>query len=327
MSVEEKMETCKFGGSCTTNTENLVQIKNILKNKNKKIIIFSAIGKIKQENKKTTDFLFEFYEEKSIFKKMIIFNKIKEIFIFLRNKTGSKINLNYYLNKIKNSQKKEYIVSRGEDLTARMMSEFLNLKYIPAEKILMFKNGVVDERLTGKNLNKFLSKFGRICTGGFYGMDVDTRQIVLLERGGGDVSGAIFAKLSKSKIYENYTNVSGVKMANPKYVVGAKTIPRISYDNMQIICEADGEVLHKDVCKILRYTNVKTIVKNIVDPNGGQTHVDNKKHKSEFVCCSFKDKNVKFVVKKEKSLKLAYVKSEEVKETYEKLYKELVGEK
>ena len=320
------MKTCKFGGSCTTNSVNLRNIKNILKDKKRKIIVFSAIGKINNKNNKLTDYLLDFYEEKSISNKNIILNKIKEIFIFLKQKTNSKININYYLKKIRNSHDKDYVVSRGEDLTARMMAEFLGLKYIPAERLLIFGNGHINKKRTGQKVQNALRKYKRFCTGGFYGYDEGLKKIILLERGGGDVSGAIFAKVSGSKIYENYTDVEGVKMANPNFVSNPKTIKKVSYKDLKIVCSTDGKVLHKDVCDILENTNILTIVKNIAKPNGKKTKVCSTSCKCKFVCCKTENGKAQFFVKNKKKMENVIVSEDQMKETYGKLYSAILKE-
>ena len=315
------MITCKFGGSCTINEDNLKNIKQIIKNKKRKIIVFSAIGKINNKNKKLTDYLLDFYEEKSIFNKNIILNKIKEIFIFLKQKTKIKIDINYFIKKIEKSTVKNYIVSRGEDFTARVMAKFLGLVYVPAEKILMMRDGLFEEERTKQKLRKMLFKYKRFCTGGFYGFDLISKKIVLLERGGGDVSGALFAKLSASKIYENFTDVDGVKMANPGMVENPKTIKNISYRDLKIVCMADGKVLHKDVCTLLDQTSVVTLVKNVSKRNGLSTKIDCKKHTCKFVCCQTQNDQAQFfVMHKRGKIEKVVVGVLEVKNTYNHLY-------
>lgn len=318
------MITCKFGGSCTTNENNLKNIKQIINNKKRKIIIFSAIGKINNKNKKLTDYLFDFYEEKLISQKNIILNKIIQILNFLKEKTSSKINLNYFLKKIKNSQDKNYAVSRGEDLTARMMSQFLKIDYIPAEKLLILKNGHIDEKQTKRKVKKALRQHKRFCTGGFYGFDQSLKKVVLLERGGGDVSGAIFAKLSDSSIYENYTDIDGVKMANPTTVKNPKTIKKISYEDLKIICGADGKVLHKDVCTILNGTKVVTLVKSIFQPRGQKTKISSINCNSKFVCCEEENGLARFVIRRKTKIDEVVVKEEMIKETYNMLYRSIL---
>lgn len=321
------MITCKFGGSCTTNENNLKNIKQIINNKKRKIIVFSAIGKINNKNNKLTDYLLDFYEEKSISNKNIILNKIKEIFKFLKQKTKTKINVNYFLKKIKNSKEKSYVVSRGEDFTARVMAKFLGLKYVPAEKILMMRGDSFDEEHTKRKLLMMICKYQRFCTGGFYGFDLISNKIVLLERGGGDISGALFAKLSDSKIYENFTDVDGVKMANPAVVRNSKTIRAISYEDMKIICQADGKVLHKDVCTLLGKTGVVTIVKDVSKRCGKHTKIYRRSHPCKFVCCRAQNNQAQFfVMHRNRCLESFFVDISETKQVYNRLYSSIIRE-
>ncbi|MBR1890708.1 MAG: hypothetical protein IJ817_03390, partial [Clostridia bacterium] len=223
------MKVCKFGGSCTTTKESLENIQKIAKSKDRCVFVFSAIGKTCFDDKKLTDLLINFYEEKNIEKKFDIYKKIYAKTSFLSKLTENKTEVSRELKSIWKSKDKSFVVSRGEYITTKIVSEYLKLPFVPAEKIIFFDNGKLDERKTTRKLNFFLKKHGRFCTCGFYGFDAGQKKVVLFERGGGDITGAIIAKLANAPVYENYTDVCGVKTINPKLIPDAKTIKKISY--------------------------------------------------------------------------------------------------
>ena len=270
------MIVCKFGGSSTVNLTALANIKKISKNKNRKILVFSAFGKPFFDDKKLTDILFE----KNIEKTKIYLN-------YLCKLTKIKININMLIDSIYKTFSKnnsiEYLVSRGEYLTCLIMSKYLNIKFIPAEKIIFFDKLNLNYKKINNKIKYYLKKYHQIVVPGFYGIN-EQGDIKLLSRGGGDVTGAVLAKCTKANVYENYTDTSGIKMVNPSIIKNAKTIQKISYTDAMVMTNCDAKVLHQDVCNILENTNTKTIVKNIYKPNSLSTSIDNHKHSCQFVC-------------------------------------------
>ena len=287
------MIVCKFGGKATTSLKGIKNVKKISLNNERRVFVFSAVGKEDELDFKLTDILIKFFKSDDKNKEkyfLIIKNKFKKLLDF----TKTKINLNYYLKKIKNSKNYNFIISRGEYITTKIMSKYLNIKFIPAENLIYFLNNAIDFQKIQKKLNYYLKKYKKICTCGFYGMDELSRDIVLFERGGGDTTGAVIAKAINSPIYENYTDISGVKMADPKIVNNPKTLVQISYRNMQVLSQFGGNVLHESVCEILDGTKTETSVINIFNLSGEKTKINNKKDFSKFI--GYKKNGKKFEV-------------------------------
>ena len=286
------MITCKFGGKSTTNKLAINNIKKISRYKKRKIFVFSAIGKFYEKDDKMTDLLI-LVDNQNINE---IFDKIKQKFYKLINLTNVKVNINYYLKKIKKkyliTQNKQYLISRGEYLTSLIMSKYLKIKFIPAENIMYLKNGQFDKNKISKKLKKLISKYNQIIVPGFYG--IEDNNIVVFDRGGSDISGAILCKCANFSVYENYTDVDGIKEVNPVYVKQSKTIKNISYNDALIVTSYDANVLHKDVCRILKNTTILTKVKNIFNLKGPYTQIDKNIHRCNFVCT--KTTNDKFTI-------------------------------
>lgn len=258
-------------------------IKKIAQNKKRQVLIFSAVGKCKKNDKKLTDILIEFTKEKNIDKYYkIISKKFKNLAKILDKENEiNKIIINY-LNKFISDGDRDYLISRGEYLTAYLMSLFLNIKFIPAEKLLFFKDENIDYKKTKKRLNYYIKRYKQIVTCGFYG--VSNNKIKLLARGGGDITGAIFSKAINAKTYENYTDQDGIKQTNPTIVRNAKTIKKIGMKDCLVLTQCDANVLHCDVCQILEDTDIIVKVKNVLSPNKNYTTVDHKNHRCVFVC-------------------------------------------
>ena len=276
------MIVCKFGGTTTTQSSCLKSIKNIIKLDDRKVFVFSAIGKINKNDEKLTDILISYTKTKN--KNLII--KIKQKLNYLCNLTGEKININYYINKyikkFNNDNDSEYFISRGEYLTALIMSKYLNVKFIPAEKLIYLNNGDICYKKIKNKLNYYLKKYKKIVTCGFYG--IDNKKIKLFERGGGDISGAIIAHSVNAVCYENFTDQNGIKEVNPQIVKNAKTIKYISFSDCSVFLSCDANVLHKEVCNILKDGDTIIKVKNILSPNKNFTTIDKRSHNCIFVC-------------------------------------------
>ncbi len=276
------MIVCKFGGTTTTSQSALHNIQKLVKDDQRTVLVFSAIGKTENDDNKLTDLLIEYTikKEKTILIK--IYNKLK----YLCDLTNVKFNILYYLKKY---QKKylldndsEYFISRGEFLTSKILSKYLNIIFIPAEKIIYFEKDKLCYDKIEKKLNYYLKKYKKILIPGFYG--ISDGKIKLFSRGGGDITGAVIARVIKAKYYENYTDENGIKEVNPKFVKNARTIKYMSIDDCQLFSSCDAKVLHKDVCKILKYTNVVIKVKNIFSPSKNFTTIDHNNHACIFVC-------------------------------------------
>lgn len=320
------MIVSKFGGSSVARIQSLANILKISKDKRRKIFVFSALGKENENDSKITDLLIKYFDEKNNLKKRKIFNKIRNKFKSLINLVCVNIEFSAIFNYFQKNKNKNYIISRGEYITAKIMSKYLEIKYVPAEYIIRFNDGVFDETETTKRANKFLKKYGRFCTGGFYGYDSTTKQIVLFDRGGGDTTGAILSKITQSKIYENFTDVDGVKAVNPNIVKDAKTIKKMSYQDMKEISLHDGRVLHQSVCDILANTKVKTIVKNIYNPKFAGTIITDKARTAKYVCFKLYQKSASVIASDGKNKRKIICERKDVENVVKKEYQKLYGD-
>ncbi len=289
------MIVCKFGGSATTSELALKNVKKICKNKNRNIFVFSAVGKTNKNDIKLTDLLIEYTKkhQKKILNKVC--KKLNALCKLTNNKQKIDTQIFDFAQKFEFSGDSQYFISRGEYLTAKIMAKYLNLKFIPAEKLIYFKNGNIDYKKINKKLIYYLKKYNKIVTSGFYG--VENKKVKLFSRGGGDVSGAVISKAICADIYENYTDQFGIKQVNPNIVKNSNTIKMLSMTDCKIFCECDANVLHKDVCKILLDTKVKIKVKNILSPLKNYTTIDHKNHSCMFVCYKALDDYCQIVVR------------------------------
>lgn len=288
------MIVSKFGGACCTNVEYVKHIKKLSKNKKRKVFVFSAIGKVNSKDIKLTDVLIDICNNINSFYEFE--NKIK----YLCKITNIEINIKYYINKFKNEFKKnknnDYLISRGEYITALIMSKYLNIKFIPAENIIYFKENKINYKNIQNKLKYYINKYNQIIIPGFYGVD-ENKKVVLFSRGGSDITGAIISKSYCFNIYENWTDVDGIKQVNPAIIKNTEQIKKISYTDVLVMTTCDANVLHKEVGTILQNTNIITKIKNIKNPKCLPTVIDKHNHRCQFICYKQTGDYVQLVLK------------------------------
>lgn len=247
------MITAKLGGSSVV-AENFCHLREICDGN--KCIVVSAIGKSWRGDEKTTDLLQKFY-----YGSEDAWQKVCQKFLRAAEVGGVNLDVEKMLFNAKRQAKTlAYCLSLGEELTAKLVASFLKCPYLEAEQLVRFKCGKFAAKETLQNIKSAFCGLKRAVVGGFYGGSADGR--ALFPRGGGDVSGAIFAVGTSSEMYQNWTDVDGVCNANPQCVFGAKTITQLSYDQMHQLAKNGAEVLHPDAVKIAQKAGIPIAVGN-----------------------------------------------------------------
>ena len=163
------MIVCKFGGRATSNKSTLQNIKKIANsNQNRKVFVFSAIGKFDKSDAKLTDLLFDLAKRisnDSDYNGTLtqIIHKLE----WLNQQTKSGLKIKQYLSNCielyKLTHDTNFLISRGEFITCYMMSKYLNIPFVPAKKIMFFKNDQIDEEKTRSALKHYLRKYGKFA--------------------------------------------------------------------------------------------------------------------------------------------------------------------
>lgn len=262
------MIVCKFGGTSVASKKGATCIKQILQsNCNRKIVVVSALGKSGKEPK-VTDQLYECFViyQSNVNKAIEQMAGVVERYANFAKEIGANYSFKkdflQIATKMQNGQAtKEYIVSRGEWLCAKLYAKFLNLEFLDAKDYIIFNNnGKINQNATKSRL-KQLNFNKKYVLGGFYGA-TRSGEIKLFERGGSDITGAIIAKLLNFEVYENYTDVNGVYNKDPNIFAKAKPLAILNYKTAMQMAEAGNEVVHKDALKLLQNSATILVVKN-----------------------------------------------------------------
>jgi aspartate kinase len=220
---------CKFGGSSVAEAVQFQKIKGIINSDTRRrIVVVSAPGKRNPKETKLTDLLYSTYDLAS---KALDFstpwNLIRERYLGICNDLGIKTRIAEDLNELEEKLKvqsaeitTDFLVSRGEYLCARIMAEFLGARFVDAYPMISFDDKY---RLTAKSYVDIAGALSEENTlyvvPGFYGADLHG-QVKTFSRGGSDITGAILANAIESTCYENWTDVSGMLMADPRIIHG-----------------------------------------------------------------------------------------------------------
>ncbi len=276
------MKVCKFGGTSMATTQSILQVKSIIdRDPERKFIVVSAPGKRFSNDVKITDMLYAAYDEKVAFGTCKSSMKvIRERFLGLCEELGLDIDMNKYLDEVEegimNSTSSDYAASRGEYLSAIVVSAVLGFKMIDAGDIIKFNNnGVFDAELTNDLVKKYADYTDGIVIPGFYGRMPD-KTIKTFTRGGSDFTGAIIARGIGARIYENWTDVNGFMVTDPRIVENPKHISVLSYEELRELSYMGAGVLHPDSIFPVQIDNIPINIRNTFDPeNEGTMIMDN----------------------------------------------------
>lgn len=277
------IKVAKFGGSSLASAEQMRKVRDIiLADKSRRYVVVSAPGKRYNGDSKITDLLYlcHAHVQYSVpFNEL--FDIISERFFNIVNELNLSIDLNPYLKEIKHkietNASVDYIASRGEYLNGLILSEFLGYDFIdPAEMIFFDEYGSFDSKKTQETVSNRLANHENAVIPGFYGCSSNGK-IKTFSRGGSDVTGSIVARAVKASVYENWTDVSGFLMADPRIVDNPKRIEEITYDELRELSYMGATVLHEDAVFPVREAGIPINIRNTNIPDNPGTIILNDK--------------------------------------------------
>ena len=168
---------------------------------------------------------------------------------------------------------RDYAASRGEYLNGKVMAAYLGYEFVDAAEVIRFdKNGNLDSEKTDKLLNKRLSKCENAVVPGFYGAK-DDGTVTTFSRGGSDVTGSLVAKAIKADMYENWTDVSGFLVTDPRIVKNPAVIETITYRELRELSYMGATVLHEDAIFPVRKEGIPINIRNTNRPEDKGTFI------------------------------------------------------
>lgn len=267
----------KFGGSSLANATQFKKVKHIIQNDNsRKFVVVSASGREHNDDNKVTDLLYliEAHLKYSV-DHLPLFEMIEKRFLSIKHDLGLTYPIENDLENLKKQLNKtistDYLVSRGEYLTAKLMAEFLGFPFVDAKDIIVFHyDGNVDFDATNLRLDNFLKTHDCFVMPGFYGALHDGT-VKIMSRGGSDITGSILANILDADMYENWTDVSGILMSDPRIVHQPKRIETITYGELRELSYMGASVLHEEAIFPIKKKNIPIVILNTNRPNENGT--------------------------------------------------------
>lgn len=280
------IKVAKFGGTSLASSDQFKKVYSIVKSDaQRRYIVPSAFGKRNIEDKKITDLLYCCYER--IQNKISfhdIFDIIKKRCLDMVDELNLSINLNSYLETIKQNMEDEdvsrdYIASRGEYISGIILAELLGYKFIDAADVILFdKKEKLDMKATQIALGNAISKYKNAVIPGFYGSMQDGK-IKTFSRGGSDITGAIVARIANASVYENWTDVSGLLITDPKIVANPKPVERVTYKELRELSYMGALVIHDEAVEPVREAKIPINIRNTNEPDNPGTIIEGNVYK------------------------------------------------
>lgn len=269
----------KFGGSSLASAEQFRKVGDIIHaDEARRYVVPSAPGKRFNEDIKVTDMLYSCYaeaEKGKDFKESL--SAIKDRYNEIIKGLNLELSLDEEFNIIESSFKdragKDYAASRGEYLNGIVMANYLGYEFIDAAEVIFFNSdGTFNADYTNEILGKRLENVERAVIPGFYGSYEDGR-VKTFSRGGSDITGSIVAKAVGADIYENWTDVSGVLVADPRIIHNPETITTVTYKELRELAYMGFNVLHEDAIFPVRKAGIPINIKNTNKPEDEGTMI------------------------------------------------------
>ena len=269
----------KFGGSSLASAKQFKKVGDIIRaDKSRRYVVPSAPGKRNKNDTKVTDMLYACYEAASTgasYGKLL--SAIKERYEQIIDGLELNLNLDYEFKTIEENfiakKGSDYAASRGEYLNGIIMSHYLGYEFIDAAEVIFFdENGTFLSEKTNEELSERLAHTERAVIPGFYGSNPDGT-IHTFSRGGSDITGSIVARAIHADLYENWTDVSGFLVTDPRIVENPRRIDVITYAELRELSYMGAMVFHEDAIFPVRREGIPINIRNTNDPSDPGTMI------------------------------------------------------
>lgn len=284
--MANKIKVCKFGGTSMADASTMQRCADIIRaDEARRFIVVSAPGKSASESMKVTDALISCYKEaKEMGSCKKSFRHIRERFLRMIDELDLDLDIERYLDEVEKQipnhlDSVDFAASRGEYLSAIVFAALLGMPFVDASEIVYFdKNGNFEAEYTNDRCFQKLAKMDCAVIPGFYGVNKDG-EITTFSRGGSDITGAIVARALRAEVYENWTDVNGFLVADPRVVDTPHRIKELTYRELRELSYMGASVLHADAIFPVKKVGIPINIRNTFDPErSGTMIVANREH-------------------------------------------------
>ena len=262
----------KFGGSSLASDEQFRKVRSILElEPTRRYLVPSAPGKRFDGDDKVTDLLYLCHKLASEGKSITDpFAKIRERYLDIARGLHLKVDIEASLNEVEEGitagKSRAWCASRGEYLCGLLVADYLGWRFVDAaDGIVFHEDGTLDDPRTQEKLSALLADGESAVVPGFYGA-MENGEVCTFSRGGSDITGALVARAVNADVYENWTDVSGFLMADPRIIDGPAEISSITYKELRELSHMGASVLHEDAMFPVRKAGIPTNIRNTNKP-------------------------------------------------------------
>ena len=270
---------CKFGGSSLASTDQMRKVRRIIDtDPRRSIIVPSAPGKRDSKDTKITDLLYLCHHAASMNADFSgPFTQIVERFTGIEEELGVSPDIGQHLEQfraqLEDGVSADFAASRGEHFCGLLLAAWLGAEFIePADCIVIGNNGLVDPQTWALLGARLADTSKRYVLPGFYGRDLDG-QVRTFSRGGSDVSGAVAARAAQASLYENWTDVSGLLMSDPRIVSQPRPMEEVTYAEIRELAYMGASVLHDEAMAPVREVGIPVNIRNTNAPDHAGTRI------------------------------------------------------
>ncbi len=273
------VKAVKFGGSSLADPQHFRMVQKIVtEDPERRYVIPSAPGKRFREDEKVTDLLYRCYEVSADSQKLgEVFSRVRERYEQIIEGLGLTLDLSgeyeTILSAISHHAGRDYAASRGEYLNGLILSRLIGYDFIDAADVICFaENGSFDAERTNGILSEALRRHTHAVIPGFYG-SMPNGTVKTFSRGGSDITGSIVARAVNAVVYENWTDVNGFLMADPRIIENPRRIDVITYRELRELSYMGATVLHEDAIFPVRFAGIPINIRNTNDPDSPGTMI------------------------------------------------------
>ena len=273
------LKVAKFGGSSVAGAEQFRKVRAIVEaDESRRVIVISAAGKRFGDDHKLTDLLYLIHAHltygvsaEEILR--TVESRLTEIRDELEIPVDIASELAAFRKKLSKDTSVDEIVSRGEYFTSKLMAAYLGYAFVDAADCVFFAlDGTLDRETTDAAIQGALERHGRIVIPGFYGQ-LPTGRLRVMSRGGSDITGAIAAAALNADVYENWTDVSGILMADPRIVPNPAPIATITFAELRELAYMGASVLHEESVQPVKERGIPLNIRNTNRPSDPGTMI------------------------------------------------------
>ena len=267
------LKVLKFGGSSLADAAQFQKVKSSVEAEEaRRVVVVSASGKRHKDDNKITDLLYlcHAHLQYSVSCEQV-FSMIESRYLEIKRDTGLSIDIESDFaalrSRLSKSMSVDELVSRGEYLTARMMAEYLGYDFVDAAELIHFDfDGRLNTEKTYEAVREAYLRHPKMVVPGFYG-SLPGGRIKVLSRGGSDITGALLAAALAADVYENWTDVSGILMADPRIIDNPRRIDTVTYPELRELAYMGANVLHEGAIYPVKDAGIPINIRNTNAPD------------------------------------------------------------